>query len=473
MASARASAEAVSLVDGFLKFVNASPSPFHAVETTSKLLTAAGFHRISETSEEDWKRVAPNGKYFFTRNQSTILAFAVGGKFKRGNGFTMAGAHTDSPCLKTKPVTSVAKNGYLQVGVECYGGGLWYTWFDRDLSLAGRVIVDKGEGQFGSSLVRVDRPILCVPSLAIHLNRAVNTEGFNPNKENHLLPILASSAQAALQAAPEEKSGAGAGGPSVTHHSLLVRMLAKELGVKEEAIRDFELCLYDTQPAALGGALSEFIHSARLDNLMMSYCCTMSLLRSLEDPRSLSEEPNVRLVALFDNEEIGSQSERGAFSRMLLSTMERIHGSGEGFESAVRRSMLISADMAHGVHPNFADKHEGNHRPMLHRGLVIKENCNQRYATSSVSAFPLRELARRLSVPLQEFVVRNDSECGSTIGPMLSANCGVRTVDVGIPQWAMHSIRETCGVGDVELSVRLFTEFFKQFPALDAAFKLD
>ncbi|RKP38606.1 hypothetical protein BJ085DRAFT_32371 [Dimargaris cristalligena] len=551
----------------FLTFVNASPSPFHAVEACRQRLVAHGFQELKE--RQAWS-LEPNGKYFFTRNASSIVAFAVGGQFRPGQGVSIVAAHTDSPCLKLKPISKLDRAGYLQVGVQCYGGGLWHTWFDRDLSLAGRVMVaDNAEGNgtsFSNRLVRIDRPILRIPNLAIHLDRSVN-DGFTFNKETHLTPILATIAKrfnnpsgtaaspkspsAARQTADTSESeseametrrpshGGNAPGAGLTssssplpsssspslpppmakdiandghtaknHHPELLQLLADELQVDVQQIRDFELCLYDTQPAALGGIYEEFIYSPRLDNLMMSYTALESLINSADsDPLrtssgsgpqpTLAQDTQIRLIALFDNEEIGSQSAYGADSAMLESTLRRLQSfhtfpatsnpatntaapshllpasDALAFEQSIHASFLISADMAHAVHPNYVDRHEARHRPVMHNGIVIKVNANQRYATTAPTSLVLKALADKHTIRLQEFVVRNDSSCGSTIGPILSAKLGLRTIDVGCPQLAMHSIREMAGADDVGHAIALFTAFFNEFGELDMRIQVD
>ncbi|KAJ3189999.1 hypothetical protein HDU85_000290 [Gaertneriomyces sp. JEL0708] len=461
----------------FLDFVNASPSPFHAVDSVRSRLLAAGFEEISE--RDNWAgSLRPAGKYFFTRNKSAITAFAVGGKYKSGNGFAVVGAHTDSPCLKVKPHSKKEQGGYTQVGVETYGGGLWHTWFDRDLGIAGRVLVKNADGSYEHRLTRINRPMLRIPTLAIHLDRGVN-DGFKFNKEDQLTPIITSAASKELNGNVE------ATGPNESKHApQLLQIIADDLGVEASQIGDFELCLYDVQPSVFGGAQDEYIFSARLDNLMMSYCSVSALLNSLKGS-SLDSDPNIRVAVLFDNEEIGSVSAHGAGSNLLEVTLRRLsaeveqdansqdlrdwivitraglpdasltQSSQSSFERAMTRSLLISADMAHAIHPNYMEKHERNHRPAMNKGVVIKQNANQRYATTAVTTTLVRELAAKKGVPLQEFVVRNDSPCGSTIGPMLSAQLGLRTIDIGNPQLSMHSIREMCGVKDVEYAIQL------------------
>ncbi|CEG37156.1 aspartyl aminopeptidase [Plasmopara halstedii] len=449
-------------VDALLQYINRSPSPFHAVYETVQALSAAGFKQLRE--EDSWKEaVKPNGKYYVTRNQSAVVAFAVGGKYQHGNGFHVIGAHTDSPCLKVKPTSNIESQGYLQVGVETYGGGLFHTWFDRDLGLAGRVIVRESDSNFQSKLLFVNRPIMRIPTLAIHLDHKA-AENFSFNKETHLRPVIASAARAELEVTTDCK-----GLPKSKHASVLLQLIANELNIKIDQICDFELCLFDTQGGNIGGALNEFIFSPRLDNLCCSWIATQALIESLDN---LANDENIRVAALFDNEEVGSQSLMGAGSNFLQSVAERV-AQGELCGAAARKSFLVSADMAHGVHPNYSDKHEQNHRPILDGGPVIKHNANARYATSGTSAFLMKELARRHDVEIQEFVVRQDAGCGSTIGPMLSTRTGIRTIDVGLAQLSMHSIREMCGTEDLVKTLDWFRAFYSEFSSLDSCLKTD
>uniref|UniRef100_H2Y741 Aspartyl aminopeptidase n=1 Tax=Ciona savignyi TaxID=51511 RepID=H2Y741_CIOSA len=446
----------------FLKFVDAGPSPYHVVQECRTRLTNAGF---KELSERDHWTLAPDGKFFLTRNQSTVVAFAVGGKFKPGNGFAVVGAHTDSPCLRVKVKSTRKKQGYIQVGTECYGGGNWGSWFDRDLKIAGRVLVaENGEKRkITSKLVHVDRPILRVPHLAIHLQREMN-EKFSINKENHLVPIIATEFEDQLnqcfEATVEDSC-------SKKHPGALMRMLEKESGISSDQIVDLDLFLADHQPSAIGGAWEEFIFAPRLDNLLSSYCSLQGLIESLPD---LESEPNIRMVALFDNEEVGSSSAQGAGSSITEYVMRRIQSDPKNqtsFEESVPKSLMISADMAHAVHPNYSDKHEENLRPSLHGGPVIKINNNQRYATTAITATIVREAARFAGVKTQDVMVRNDSGCGSTIGPILSTRLGMRTADVGAAQLSMHSCREVCGVTAPEQCLKLYKAFFEKFSEID------
>ncbi|KAI9853630.1 MAG: hypothetical protein M1824_001058 [Vezdaea acicularis] len=426
-------------------------------------------------------------------------------KWKPGNSVAMIGAHTDSPCLRIKPVSKKKSEGFIQVGVETYGGGIWHTWFDRDLSVAGRVMVKVEDGTFIQKLVKFDRPILRIPTLAIHLDRQ---ETFSFNKETQLLPIA--GLVAAKLNLPVEKEAEDEGdGPfrpltAITerHDPFILELIAREAGVQVADIVDFEIVLYDTQKATRGGLHDEFIFSARLDNLGMSYCSTKALIESLTASDALYDDPTIRLISLFDHEEIGSQTAQGADSNLLPAVLKRLSiipslfdtpsdGSWDtiggdlntAYEQTLSTSFLISADMAHSVHPNYPAKYEDEHRPKMNKGTVIKINANARYATNSPGIVLLQEAARRASylseeksvegVPLQLFVVRNDSSCGSTIGPMLSAALGTRTLDLGNPQLSMHSIRECGGTDDVVYAVSLFRSFFEHYAELEKKIFVD
>lgn len=443
----------------FLKFVNKGASPFHVVQECRTLLLAAGFKELKEVDHWD---VKPCDKCFVTRNQSTIIAFAAGGNFKPGNGFSIVGAHTDSPCLKVKPVSKRVKQGFIQVGVECYGGGTWHTWTDRDLRIAGRVFVRDGD-KIDHRLVEINRPVLRVPNLAIHLNREMGTK-FEWNKETHLTPVLATVIREQLETGVKSTQEVSDGcEQNEKHHPVLIQLLSDELSVKKEDILDFELCLADYVPGTLGGAYEEFIFAPRLDNLHSCYSALTALVDSCSND-TLKTDPNIRMITLFDNEEVGSQSAQGAGSTLLELILRRLSaGSPVGFEEAMPKSLMCSVDMAHAHHPNYSEKHEEQHRPVLHKGIVIKFNANQRYATTALTTTIIRELARKRGVPMQDFVVRNDSPCGSTIGPIMSAKLGMPTIDLGAPQLSMHSIREMCDSSSVKQSVDLYTSFFENY----------
>jgi aspartyl aminopeptidase len=492
-ASTSAMDSSIQVAHDFLKFVNSSPTPFHAVQSAKRRLVAAGFKEIKES--HNWESTCvPGGKYLLTRNGSTILAFAIGKKWKPGNPIAMIGAHTDSPCLRIKPVSKVQNDGYMQVGVETYGGGLWHTWFDRDLSIAGRAMVKSEKGEFVQKLVTFNEPILRIPTLAIHLDVQ---EPFAFNKETQLLPIAglvaAELQRQGVNAKSKDNSQGNTGSPTEfsplkplneRHHSYLVDLIALHAGVDAKDLVDFELILYDTQKACIGGLHNEFMFGQRFDNLGMSYCSTMGLINSLKSASALKDESSIRLISLFDHEEIGSQTAQGADSNLLPAIIRRLSVlpsedldtsdiSRTAYEQTVSTSFLISADMAHAVNPNYASNYESNHKPQLNKGTVIKINANARYATNSPGIVLLQEIARRRGIPLQLFVVSNASRCGSTIGPMLSAALGTRTLDLGNPQLSMHSIRETAGSHDVDYAVRLFESFFEHFSELEAKILVD
>jgi len=424
------------------------------------MLSQVGFEELHENVQWNLKH---GGKYYYTRNQSCIVAFSVGHKFQAGNGLNLLAAHTDSPCFKLKPLTNVQSQGFNQVGVATYGGGLWHTWFDRDLTIAGRVLISTEKG-IESRLVDIDRPILRIPTLAIHLDGTVR-DGFKFNNETHLRPILETAIKSQL-----ETTG------SDLHNKSLINLLAKTLDVKPENIINFELSVADFQPATIGGINNEFIFSARLDNLMHCYTSITSLAEASSE-QSLDQESNVRAVLLFDNEEVGSRSAYGAMSPIINEIIERINSSFKGCPDHVliskRKSFLISADMAHCIHPNYSDKHDANHKPMMHRGPVIKVNLENRYSTNAESEAVIEYIAKKHKIPVQKFCVRNDMACGTTVGPILSADSGVRSVDIGNPQLSMHSIRETCGVDDIGYCIDLCKAFLQEFATVDALFKVD
>jgi aspartyl aminopeptidase len=340
----------------------------------------------------------------------------------------VAGAHTDSPTLRLKPDPSTGREGYAQLGVEVYGGALLHTWLDRDLGLSGRLVVATPKGLEGR-LVRLDEPLCRVPSLAIHLDREVNERGLVLNRQTQLPPIFA------------------LGEPEASTQALLAR-LAAQAGATTDALRGFDLALHDLAEPTLGGLDGAFVFSARLDNLGSCHAATSALAEASKT------EDHTAVIALFDHEEIGSQSDHGASGPFLRDVLGRLveamgdshHGA---FSRAMSRSYCVSADMAHAVHPNFVDKHEPRHMPRMNKGPVLKSNAQQRYASDGMVAGRFRALCREAGVPLQDFVTRTDLACGTTIGPITAAGLGLPTVDVGNPMLSMHSARECSGAGDV------------------------
>lgn len=419
------------LTQGLIDYLKASPTPFHATRTLVQSLQAAGFKPLDE--RESW-HTEPGGRYYVTRNDSAVIALQLGSKPMLESGLRMVGAHTDSPCLKVKPQPELQRQGFWQLGVEVYGGALLAPWFDRDLSLAGRVTYSR-DGRIESQLIDFQLPIAVIPSLAIHLNREAN-QGWPINAQNELPPILA-------QVASEERPD---------FRALLADQLSREHGLLADVVLDFELSFYDTQGAAVIGLNGDFIAGARLDNLLSCYAGLQALLNA-------GPEENCVLVCT-DHEEVGSTSMCGADGPFLEQVLRRLLPEDETFQRTINRSLMISADNAHAVHPNYIDKHDSNHGPKLNAGPVIKVNSNQRYATSSETAGFFRHLCLENEVSVQSFVTRSDLGCGSTIGPITAGQLGVRTVDIGLPTFGMHSIRELAGSRDLAQLVKVLTAFY-------------
>ena len=422
-----------SLNQQLITFIQAAPTPFHATMEMRRRLEAAGFIQLEESAR--WQLV-PGGRYLVARNDSSLIAFTLGDSDASDTGLRMVGAHTDSPCLRIKPQPRTLKQGYYQLGVEVYGGALLNPWFDRDLSIAGRISYRDSQQRLGNTLVDFEAPVAIIPSLAIHLDRDAN-KSRSIDAQQHLPPVL-------MQTDDDSP---------VDFHKLLLEMVRQQNPALDiEAVLDFELSLYDCQPPALLGLKQEFITGARLDNLLSCFIG----LRALLD----AEGRQSTLLVCNDHEEVGSASACGADGPFLRSVLERICPGSESLARCIHHSWLISADNAHGIHPNFADKHDANHGPLLNHGPVIKTNANQRYATNSETAALFRLLCEQSGVPVQAFVVRSDMACGSTIGPLTASSVGVRTLDVGVPTFAMHSIREMAGARDTEYLYRALKAFF-------------
>ena len=419
-------------LERLLDFLHRSPTPWHATANMAARLEAAGFRRLDETAI--WQ-LTPGERVYVTRNDSSLIALQL--PRERLATLRLIGAHTDSPGLRLKPNAAQSAAGWLQLGVEVYGGALLAPWFDRDLGLAGRVHVRHGDGRIEGVLLDVERAVAIIPSLAIHLDREANN-GRALNAQTEMAPVL-------LQ---------GGGRPDLER--LLAQWLEEQHGLTEVEVLDFELAFRDMQAPARVGIEGELVASARLDNLLSCFAGLEALLES--DGRQ-----GVVLVA-NDHEEVGSASACGAQGPFLGDVLRRVNAQlgeagEEGFIRLIQASRLISCDNAHALHPNFQDKHDAAHGPALNGGPVIKVNASQRYATNSATAALFRDLCREADVPVQTFVTRADMGCGSTIGPITATELGVPTLDVGAPQWAMHSIRETAGARDVEYLVRALTAF--------------
>jgi aspartyl aminopeptidase len=419
------------LNQGLIDFLKAAPTPFHATASLAQRLEAAGYSRLDERLS--WE-VQAGGRYYVTRNDSSIIAIALGRHSPLEAGLRLVGAHTDSPCLRVKPNPELHKQGFWQLGVEVYGGALLAPWFDRDLSLAGRVTFRR-DGKVESQLIDFRKAIAVIPNLAIHLNREAN-QGWTINPQTELPPILAQIANADVG----------------DFRALLAEQLSIEHDLNADAVLDYELSFYDTQGAAVIGLNDDFIAGARLDNLLSCYAGLQALLTAD------SEETCV--LVCTDHEEVGSSSACGADGPMLEQVLQRLLPAGDGFARCMQKSLLVSADNAHAVHPNYEGKHDDNHGPKLNAGPVIKINSNQRYATNSETAGFFRHLCLENEVPVQSFVTRSDMGCGSTIGPITASRLGVPTVDIGLPTFAMHSIRELAGSQDLAHLVKVLSAFY-------------
>ncbi len=418
-------------------YLDRSPTMFQATAESIRRLEAAGFTRLDETAA--WKLKA-GGRHFVVRNETAVAAFVLPQSLARAPAFHIAGAHTDSPCLKVKADSEGVAAGCIRVAVEVYGGPINSTWLDRPLSLAGRAIVRGAGGKAETRLLDLRQPVAVIPNLAIHLNRDVNT-AFEYNKQTHLPLVL----------------GNAANGQSRVLRSLV----ANALGLKSaEAILELDLYAYDCQAAQRTGAAGEFISSGRIDNLAACHAILAALAKAKPAPGSIA------LGILFDNEEIGSQTPMGADSSFLKTLLERIvigcGGNREALLRSLASSFLISNDAAHAVHPNFTDKHDGAYAPVVNGGPVIKLNANFRYATTAATAAVFADLCRQAKIPCQRLVNRSDLPAGSTIGPVTSASLGIRGVDVGIPMWAMHSCRETAGTRDHAAMRDVLKRFFSE-----------
>lgn len=420
-----------------LSFLQASPTPFHATTSMMKILLSSGYTELFEDQVWDLKEQAG---YFIRRNDSSIIAIWLADK---SQALRLVGAHTDSPCLKVKPNADLSGKGYFQLGVEVYGGALLAPWFDRDLSLAGRVHA-RIDGKIESVMVNFERAIATVPSLAIHLDREAN-KGRTINPQTQLPPVLSI-----------------AGAKDRDLNSILMAEVTQQFAnssssasdTKVESILDYELFFYDTQLPALIGLENEFIASARLDNLLSCFIGLQSLLES--------DKSQNKLLICTDHEEVGSASACGAQGPFLQQVMERIWPNNEDRNRIIAGSMMISADNAHGIHPNFSDRHDQNHGPMLNQGPVIKINANQRYATNSLTSAIFKQLCDDAGVKYQAFVTRTDMGCGSTIGPITASEVGIETIDVGVPTFGMHSIRELAGSEDAFQLTKVLKHFFEK-----------
>ena len=427
----------MNIAQDLMALMDASPVNFLAAEYVENQLKNNGFTPLN--AADSWPAMKAGDQYFVTKNNTAVFAFRIGTKPVAEAGFKLICAHSDSPGFRIKPHAEMkCEGGMVKLNTEVYGGPILYTWFDRPLSVAGRVLLRSDNPlQPIVRRIRVARPLLIIPHLAIHFNRGVN-EGNPLSKQKDMLPVL------------------GIINQELEANGLLLKVIADELNCKPDDILDFDLSLYDTQAAVLTGMNEEFVSCGRLDDLAMVHAGLYAMLHS-----TTSEMTQV--LAVFDNEETGSGTKQGAASPVLKNILQRIsdqQGNNDGFFRAIERSFMISADMAHAIHPNYAEKHDPTNHPVMGGGPVIKINANQKYVTDAESAAVFAEICRKAEVPVQYFVNHSDSAGGSTLGNILTSQMPMRGVDMGNPMWAMHSVRETICVKDQEYVCKAFTQFF-------------
>lgn len=427
-------------VQHLLNFIDESPSPWHAVATVESAIRAFQFARLDETVK--WQLQA-GGRYYVVRDDSSIVLFVLGHTTPSESGFKIVGAHTDSPGFRIRPNAATVSNGIARVGVEIYGGPILATFTDRDLSLAGRISYTDEQGRLSHKLVRIDQSLLRLPNLAIHLNRGVNEDGLKLHKQNELFLLLA---QLTADQLPPQ--------------SYFVALLAQLAEIEAEQILAWDLAVYDTQKGAFWGANQEFYANSQIDNLASCHAGLQALL----DEEVLNSAESTLVCAFFDHEEIGSRSHIGAAGSFLTDVLQRVSiatsSDRDAMSCASANSFLISADMAHAFHPNFASAYEADHSVIVNHGPAIKFNANRRYSSESISTARFIRWCKEADVPYQRYSHRSDLPCGSTIGPIASAKLGIRSVDIGCPMWAMHSIRESAGVQDHEYLIKVLKRFF-------------
>ncbi|GCD11896.1 M18 family aminopeptidase [Clostridium tagluense] len=428
----------LEFAQNLIDYIYDSPTAFHAVEKVKEDLSKEGFVEIKQ--EEKWN-LEKGGKYFVTKNDSALTAFVVGKGEIEENGFKIIGAHTDSPSFRIKPSPEmVVDNTYVKLNTEVYGGPILNTWMDRPLAVAGRVTLRSDNILYPETrLVNINKPIMIIPNLAIHMNRDINT-GIELNKQKDTLPLLS------MVSTELEKK------------NYLISAIASELSVDIKQIIDFDLFLYEYEKGSIIGLNNEFISSSRLDDLAMVHAGIRALTRV-----QAVEATNV--MVCFDNEEVGSSTKQGADSNMLVDILERITISQgknrEDFLRAISKSFIISADNAHAVHPNSPEKNDPTNKLYMNKGPVIKISASQSYTTDSNSDAVYELICEKAGVPVQKFVNRSDARGGSTIGPISSTHLNIRSVDMGSPTLAMHSIRELGGVMDHTYVTKSFQEFYE------------
>ncbi|KAI4279713.1 MAG: hypothetical protein L6R38_004967 [Xanthoria sp. 2 TBL-2021] len=494
MKNSLSTAEVESYTQPFLDFITQNPTVFHAVDAVARRLESNGFTKLS--SREQWNaKIKKGGKYFVERNGSSIVAFCVGSNYKPGNGAAVIAAHIDALTAKVKPIpTKPTKAGYVQLGIAPYAGALNKTWWDRDLGIGGKVLVkDKSTGKIQTKLVKLDHPIARIPTLAPHFGAPAYDP--NPNPETQMVPIIgldqSGTEGTSMSDNPSSKSTGLLQGDSVfaaTQPPRLVNAIIRKMNAEDHAttasdIINWELEVFDTQPAQLGGLDKEFIFAPRIDDKLCSYAAIEALIASTSNTSAhhnsqpTDDDSIIKIVGCFDDEEIGSLLRQGANSNFLPSTIERVVAAVAGGQCSAdlvsqtfANGFMISADVSHAVNPNYLSVYLENHAPQLNVGVAVQADPNGHTTTNSVSTAFLQRVAEKCDSQLQVFQIRNDSRSGGTVGPMLSSAMGMRAIDAGLPQLSMHSIRATVGNLDPGLGVKLFKGFFDHFEEVDAEF---
>ena len=425
------------LAQELIDFLYKSPTAYHAASSVKDILDNEGFEEIFE--KDAWK-FKKGGKYYLVKNNSAVIAFKVGNGEIEKDGFRLIGAHTDAPGFRIKPNAEMkTEDHYIRLNTEVYGGPILYTWFDRPLGIAGRVIL-KGKSALKPrvELVNINKPVLIIPSLAIHMNRSVN-EGYNFNRQKDTLPLV------------------GFVNEELEKKGYLMSLLTKELGVSEDEILDFDLYLYEYEKGCVMGINEELISAGKLDDQWMVFAGVKALINS-------TDIDSTKVMICIDNEEIGSLTAQGARSKLIRGTLERIAialgKNSEEFFRAVSNSVMISADLAHAVHPNLPEKHDPTNRPLLGNGPVLKIAASGSYSTEGVAAGIFEAVCKEANVPVQKFVNRSDVRGGTTIGPMSAADLCIPVIDMGAPLIGMHSVRELASVKDNFYTIEAFTKFF-------------
>lgn len=423
--------------ENLIDYIYDSPTAFNAVETSKDLLLKNGFNELK--MNEKWK-LKVGGKYFITKNSSSLTAFVINSDNMQ-DGFRIIGSHSDSPTFRIKPNAEMTvENSYLKLNTEGYGGAILSTWFDRPLAIAGRVVL-KSENVLcpRQEIININRPVCIIPNIAIHMNRSIN-DGYKFNKQKDTLPLV------------------GLINDTLEKDDFLLNEISRELNVDKKEILDFDLYLYEYEKGNIIGPSEEFISSSRLDNLSMAHASLHGLIDS-------KGKNGINIASIFDNEEVGSSTKQGADSNMLLNLLERICISlgkdREEFFSAIYSSFMISADLAHALHPNLVEKHDPTNKPIMGGGPVIKISANQAYTSDAFSSGVYKNICEKCGVKYQQFVNKSDERGGSTIGPISSTHLDINSVDIGSPILSMHSVRELGSVEDHFNIYKTFVEFYQ------------